>query len=182
MFGETKTRDMTVGSPLKHIVAFAVPMIIGNLLQQLYGVLDTAIVGRGVSTQALAAVGAAVSLSMLVIKIVNGFTNGFALAVAKYFGSKDEGRAGDRGCIPVSRDLRLHGLEPWASAALPLRTGSARQYGHPDVLGDHRAGAPAHCRVHSAGKLGLLPHLLCGGRRMAFRDADAFCRLPCKAQ
>lgn len=92
MFDETKTRDMTVGDPLRHIIGFAVPLIAGNLLQQLYGVVDTAVVGRGVSTQALAAVGASVSLSMLIIDMINGFTNGFAISVTKHFGSKDEDR------------------------------------------------------------------------------------------
>ena len=92
MFDETKTRDMTEGDPLRHIIGFAVPLIAGNLLQQLYGVVDTAVVGRGVSTQALAAVGASVSLSMLIIDMINGFTNGFAISVTKHFGSKDEDR------------------------------------------------------------------------------------------
>ena len=53
----TNIKDMTTGSPLKLIVTFALPLMVGNIFQQLYTVVDTAIVGRGVGMDALAALG-----------------------------------------------------------------------------------------------------------------------------
>ena len=62
-----KVTDMTVGIPTQLLAAFALPMLLGNLFQQLYSMVDTIIVGRFVSVEALAAVGATGSISFLVI-------------------------------------------------------------------------------------------------------------------
>ncbi len=90
MFGNTRTKDMTQGSPLKLLISFTLPLLFGNAFQQLYSIVDTAVVGRGVSTEALAAVGATGSINWLVLGFVTGFTHGFAIAVSQAFGSKDE--------------------------------------------------------------------------------------------
>ena len=90
MFGKTKVRDMTSGSPLKLLISFTLPLLLGNAFQQLYSIVDTAVVGRGVSTDALAAVGATGSIHWLILGFVTGFTHGFAIAVAQAFGSHDE--------------------------------------------------------------------------------------------
>ena len=54
----SQTKDMTIGNPSKLILAFGMPLLAGNLLQQLYNMVDTIVVGRGVGVDALAAVGA----------------------------------------------------------------------------------------------------------------------------
>jgi len=90
MFRNTQTRDMTVGNPIKLIISFAIPLYLGNMLQQLYNVVDTAIVGRGVGTEALAAVGSTGSITWMIMGFIFGFTHGFSIAVSQSFGRGDD--------------------------------------------------------------------------------------------
>ncbi len=83
------TTDMTVGSPLRAIFRFAVPLILGYILQQMYLIIDAAIVGRWIGVQALAAVGASSSIMFLIMGFCNGSCAGFAIPVAQAFGAKD---------------------------------------------------------------------------------------------
>lgn len=85
----SKTVDMTRGSPTKHILTFAFPLLLTNLGQQLYMIVDAAIVGRGVGMKALAAVGATDWIYWLVLWTVIGLTQGFATFVSRYFGDKN---------------------------------------------------------------------------------------------
>lgn len=82
-------KDLTKGNPVKLIAAFALPILIGNLLQLTYNLVDTRIVGQFLGSDALAAVGATNSLSNLIIGFLQGITNGFAVIVAQSFGAKD---------------------------------------------------------------------------------------------
>lgn len=84
------TKDMTKGSPWRLIFFFTVPVLLGNIFQQLYSMVDTIIVGRFVSVQALAAVGATGSISFLVIGFATGITSGFGIVIAQKFGAGDE--------------------------------------------------------------------------------------------
>lgn len=81
--------DMTVGSPTRGIMRFAIPLICGYILQQMYLVIDAAMVGRFVSVSALAAVGASSSIMFLIMGFCNGSCSGFAIPVAQSFGAKD---------------------------------------------------------------------------------------------
>lgn len=81
--------DMTKGSPLKHILLFSVPLLIGNVFQQLYNIADIVIVGRTLGVEALAAVGAVSPLFFLIMFVVVGLTNGFAVVTGQKFGAKD---------------------------------------------------------------------------------------------
>ena len=81
--------DMTTGSPLRKITVFALPLILGYILQQMYLVIDAAIVGRWIGVEALAAVGASSSIMFLVMGFCNGACAGFAIPVAQAFGAKD---------------------------------------------------------------------------------------------
>ena len=83
------TKDMTQGSPLKLILAFAVPLMLGSLFQQFYNLADTIIVGRFVGVEALAAVGSVGGLNYLVLGFVNGIACGFSIPVSWTFGAKD---------------------------------------------------------------------------------------------
>ena len=82
-------RDMTEGKPLSLILQFCIPMLVGNLFQQLYNMVDSVVVGRFVGQDALAAVGSTGSISFLVIGFVTGCTSGFAIPVAQTFGAGD---------------------------------------------------------------------------------------------
>ncbi|MBR3473021.1 MAG: MATE family efflux transporter [Prevotella sp.] len=83
--------DMTVGSPTRGIVHFALPLVCGYILQQLYMVIDAAIVGRFVGVGPLAAVGASSSIMFLIMGFASGCCSGFAIPVAQAFGAKDFG-------------------------------------------------------------------------------------------
>ncbi len=87
---EDKTlKDLTKGNPVKLIAAFALPILIGNILQLTYNLVDTRIVGQFLGEDALAAVGATNSLNTLIIGFLQGLTNGFAVIVAQHFGAGD---------------------------------------------------------------------------------------------
>ena len=83
------TKDMTQGNPLKLILAFAVPLMLGSLFQQFYNLADTIIVGRFVGVEALAAVGSVGGLNYLVLGFVNGIACGFSIPISWTFGAKD---------------------------------------------------------------------------------------------
>ena len=85
----SSTVDMTVGNPTKHILKFALPLLLANFGQQLYMLVDAAIVGRGVSVKALAAVGATDWTCWLILWSAIGFTQGFSTLISRYFGNKD---------------------------------------------------------------------------------------------
>lgn len=83
-----KATDMTVGNPAKHIITFAIPLILTNFGQQLYMIADAAIVGRGVGVKALAAVGSTDWCYWMILWTVSGLTQGFSTFVSRYFGEK----------------------------------------------------------------------------------------------
>lgn len=86
---QNNTRDLTVGSPLKQIFIFSVPLVLGTLFQQLYSFVDSIIVGRFINSDALGAVGATYSLNFLIIGFVQGFCVGLGIPLAQRFGAKD---------------------------------------------------------------------------------------------
>ena len=81
------TKNMTEGKPLQLIFSFAVPLILGNVFQQLYTVMDTLIVGRSLGVDSLAALGSTDWLIWLVLGIITGFTQGFSILIAQDFGA-----------------------------------------------------------------------------------------------
>ena len=83
----SKTKDMTQGSPLGLILTFALPLMVGNIFQQLYTVIDTMVVGQVLGVGALAAVGAADWTNWMMLGIVQGFTQGFSIRIAQDFGA-----------------------------------------------------------------------------------------------
>ncbi|HSN12137.1 MAG TPA: MATE family efflux transporter, partial [Propionibacteriaceae bacterium] len=80
---------MTSGSPLRVIIWFTIPLLVGNLFQQLYVITDAAVVGRLLGVDALASVGASGSLQFLLIGFGLGASAGVAIPVAKAFGAGD---------------------------------------------------------------------------------------------
>lgn len=83
------TNDLTRGNPLKQILFFTIPLLIGNLFQQFYSMADTMIVGRTIGVDSLAAVGATASISFLILGFSQGLTSGFAVITAQRFGAGD---------------------------------------------------------------------------------------------
>lgn len=86
------SNDLTMGKPIRIILLFTLPIIAGNLFQQMYNVVDTVIVGHILGEEALAAVGATSALYGLFTSIAVGMTNGFSIVIARYFGGRDQQR------------------------------------------------------------------------------------------
>lgn len=84
------TKDMTTGNPVKLILTFSIPLLIGNIFQQFYSMADTIIVGKFLGVNALAAVGSTGAMAFLVNGFVIGLTGGFSVLVAQRFGANDE--------------------------------------------------------------------------------------------
>jgi len=82
-------KDLTQGNILKLITAFAMPMLLGNLFQQVYSFTDSAIVGKFVGSEALAAIGASFPLIFVLIALAVGVANGINIIISQYYGSKD---------------------------------------------------------------------------------------------
>ena len=81
--------DMTTGDPVKHILLFALPALIGNVFQQVYNLSDSVIVGRFVGPDALAAVGSSSSLVFLFFALCTGIGNGGGIVVSQFYGAGD---------------------------------------------------------------------------------------------
>ncbi|MDR2606164.1 MAG: MATE family efflux transporter [Oscillospiraceae bacterium] len=92
---EARKGDMTQGSILRRLIVFALPLLLGSLLQQLYNAVDAVIVGQFVGREALAAVGSTGSLVNLIVSFFMGLSSGASVLVSRYFGAKDNGKLHD---------------------------------------------------------------------------------------
>lgn len=88
-------QDMTVGKPMSNLVRFAVPLLIGNIAQQLYSTVDSIVVGKYVGDGALAAIGASGPLINLLLVLFMGVSVGAGIMVAQYFGARDKENLSD---------------------------------------------------------------------------------------
>lgn len=85
-----KTIDMTQGNPLRLLIRFSIPVLLGNLFQQVYTLVDRSIVGQFVGDKAFAAIGATNALSMLFLSMCMGVAIGVGVVVSQYFGAGDK--------------------------------------------------------------------------------------------
>ncbi len=83
------TKDLTNGSPMKLVLGFSIPLLLGFLFQQFYSLVDTLIVGRYLGVDPLAAVGSTSSVNFLVIGFCMGVCIGFSIPVSHKFGAGD---------------------------------------------------------------------------------------------
>ena len=86
---KTTAKDMTEGPILRQLIAFALPLMLGNVFQMLYNTVDSVIVGNFVSTQALAAIGSTTMIVNLFVFFFNGFSIGAGVVIGQYFGARD---------------------------------------------------------------------------------------------
>ena len=89
-FGKKTTMDMTKGSIAKNILLFALPLLVGNLFQQLYNLVDTWVIGQTGNDEAFAAVGSVGPIINILIGFFLGFSSGAGVIISQYFGAKDE--------------------------------------------------------------------------------------------
>lgn len=85
-----KNLDMTEGSVIKSILLFSIPLLIGNIFQQLYNTVDSVIAGNFIGKEALAAIGSSNSLINLLIGLFLGIASGAGVVISQYYGAKDE--------------------------------------------------------------------------------------------
>lgn len=85
---ESNVKDMTSGSPLKLIVTFSLPLMVGNVFQQFYTVVDTMVVGKALGVDALAALGATDWVYWMILGMIQGITQGFGILMAREFGAQ----------------------------------------------------------------------------------------------
>lgn len=83
-------QDMTRGNHKKLIISFAIHMLIGNIFQQLYSMVDAILVGRFLGVEALAAVGSTGAIFFLIMGFVQGVTTGFSIVTSQRFGAGDK--------------------------------------------------------------------------------------------
>jgi len=104
-----KTLEMTSGRPFPLIIKFALPLILGNILQQTYSLVDAAIVGRNLDIQSLAAIGASSSVMFFILGFCNGCGAGFGIPIAQKFGARDYStmRRYVNTCIKIAAVLSL---------------------------------------------------------------------------
>ena len=86
---KTTAKDMTEGPILRQLIAFALPLMLGNVFQMLYNTVDSVIVGNFVSKQALAAIGSTTMIVNLFVFFFNGFSIGAGVVIGQYFGARD---------------------------------------------------------------------------------------------
>lgn len=111
-----KVTDMTTGNPTKLLITFAMPMLFGNLFQQMYSMVDTLIVGQGVGVQGLSAVGSAGWLDWFFLGNVIGLMQGFMILIAQRFGADDE--KGLRKAVTMSIYLAIATIALFTTIAL----------------------------------------------------------------
>lgn len=116
-----RSTSLTEGSPFRLILLFSLPILFGNVFQQLYNVADTAVIGNVLGDDAIAAMGAASPIYSLIIGFVGGVTNGFSIVIAKFFGGENSERVRKSAAMTVILTLILSvvltaaglmGLEP----------------------------------------------------------------------
>lgn len=89
---KSKTLDMTSGSIIRLLITFSLPLLLGNLFQQLYNTVDSLVVGNFVGKEALAAVGSTTSIVNTLVKFFNGVSIGAGVIISQYYGSRDDER------------------------------------------------------------------------------------------
>ncbi len=87
-----KTTDMTTGNPIKLILSFSIPLLIGNIFQQIYNITDTMIIGYRLGDMAIASIGATTSIYGLLINFAMGLNNGYGIVVGQTFGAKNQSK------------------------------------------------------------------------------------------
>ncbi len=119
-----RIQSMADGKPSSLIFTFALPLMVGNVFQQLYTVVDTMVVGKYLGVSALAALGAADWMNWMMLGIVQGFTQGFAILMAREFGAGEYGRLrnviGNSAVLSAMFSLLLVGLGQWAARPVLL--------------------------------------------------------------
>ncbi len=125
-------KNMTAGGALKLLLGFMVPLLIGNVFQQLYSIADIIIVGRTLGVNALAAVGAAAPVFMLLVVVTLGLSNGFTVLTGQYYGAGDIPKM--RRSVAMAAMLSLLAVAVLDAVGLFILDDALKLMNIPDVL------------------------------------------------
>lgn len=150
MYKMTKTTDMTVGNPIGHILRFALPLLVGNVFQQLYNMVDSLVVGNFVGANALAAVGNCGAVNSLFFAMANGLSIGIGILAAQYFGAHNE----EKIKTVIGNAVYVLGTVALVMSVVGILLSPLviRILGTPDTI---RADSVVYMRVTCAGMLGI---------------------------
>lgn len=158
--------DMTQGSISRLLFAFAVPLMLGNLFQQLYNTVDSLIVGNFVSKQALAAVGCTGPIINTLIGLFSGLATGASVVISQYYGARDNEKLGEAVHTTVMLTLvtcvLLTVVGVWATPYMLMLMDTP-----PDVIGE----AELYLRIYFGGVAGLLLYNIGSGILRAVGDS-----------
>ena len=129
---KSKTLNMTEGNPVQLLLVFAIPMLVGNIFQQLYILVDSIIVGRFVGADALAAIGATNAVSFLFFAMCNGIASGGGIITAQYFGAGNTGKI--KKAIVNSAYILLAGSVIVGALAFFISNGVLRMMATPEEI------------------------------------------------
>lgn len=141
---------MTVGNPIGHILRFALPLLVGNVFQQLYNMVDSLVVGNFVGANALAAVGNCGAVNSLFFAMANGLSIGIGILAAQYFGAHDE----EKIKTVIGNAVYVLGTVALVMSVVGILLSPVvmRILGTPDTI---RADSVVYMRVTCAGMLGI---------------------------
>ena len=161
-----KDTNMTEGSITRHLITFAVPLLIGNIFQQLYNTVDSIVVGRFVGKEALAAVGSTTPIINTLIGFFLGLATGASVIISQYYGARDEKNVHDAVHTTVVMTFILSAVFTLVGVLMVpymLRLMSA-----PDDVFD---GAALYLRIYFSGVTGLLVYNMGAGILRAVGDS-----------
>ena len=161
-----KVRDMTHGPAMRLILTTALPLMLGNMFQQMYTIVDASVVGRGIGLNALAALGSADWFNWMFFSIVIGFAQGFSIPIAQAFGAKEYGELRKNAGNAIS--LGLLTAVAITIIALLVVTPVLRIMGTPDEV---RPMATSYLRVLFSGIPIVMAYNLLAGMLRALGDS-----------
>ena len=162
-----KDVDMTQGSIVRHIIAFAIPLLMGNLFQQLYNMVDTWVVGRYVGNTAFSAVGTVGPITNLLIGFFGGLASGAGVVISQYYGAHRYDKVQDAVHTAVDMTLILSVVFTAVGFTMvPLMLKLIKM--PPDVVPE----ATAYLRIYFAGITGLMIYNMGAGILRAIGDSQ----------
>ncbi len=167
LFRPKKDVDMTEGSIVRHIITFAVPLLIGNIFQQLYNTVDTWVVGNYVSNEAFAAVGTVGPIINMLIGFFLGLSSGAGVVISQYYGAKEYDKVQSTVHTAVTMTLILGVLFTGIGIAMtPLMLELMNT--DPAVLPE----STAYLTIYFAGVMGLMIYNIGSGILRAVGDSQ----------
>lgn len=163
--GKTKTMDMTNGSIAKLLISFAIPLLMGNLFQQLYNTVDSLVVGNFVGKEALAAVGSTTPVINTLVMFFGGVAVGASVIISRYFGAHDD----EKLHLAIETTMALTFISSILCTVLGVLIAPALLR-FMDTPEDVLPAASAYLEIYFAGVSGLLVYNMASGILRAVGD------------